>query len=471
MSFDSNVRNFADDPGTFLGGSWRSMHSVRAQELDHLQLGALRMRFADLRDRLPVLTNLADKLGIETIEVFDDVVPLLFPHTVYKSYPVTLLDRSNFEALTRWLDRLTVRDLTGIDVSACDSIDSWLDALDAETDLRVSHSSGTTGTMSFFPRTAGEWNRQLRLVRQGLFQLSDPEGLRDHSGDYFDVVWPTFRYGRSAVLRSADEQVRTIAGSEERFHAMHPGRMSSDVMFLAARLRAAEARGELRQVEVSGSLRARHDEFMALQRDMQHAVPRFLAETTEKLHGRPIYILGTWNALYEFARAGLECGRKGVFAPESVILAGGGAKGQAIPGDWKDVIQSFIGVDHLQHGYGMTELMPVNYLCEHDRYHLHPGALLFVLDPERGVPMPREGVQTGRAAFFDLMAETYWGGFVTGDEITVDWSPCKCGLSSAHIAPTIERYSEKKGGDDKITCAAAEEAHQDALAFLSGQPG
>jgi hypothetical protein len=77
------------------------------------------------------------------------------------------------------------------------------------------------------------------------------------------------------------------------------------------------------------------------------------------------------------------------------------------------------------------------------------------------------GVQTGRAAFFDLMPDSYWGGVVTGDEITVDWACCECGLATAHIDPTIERYSERRGGDDKITCAAAEEAHDDALIFLN----
>jgi hypothetical protein len=51
----------------------------------------------------------------------------------------------------------------------------------------------------------------------------------------------------------------------------------------------------------------------------------------------------------------------------------------------------------------------------------------------------------------------------------VDWSPCGCGQTTPHLAPSVQRYSEKQGGDDKITCAATEEAQQSALDFLTGE--
>ena len=75
---------------------------------------------------------------------------------------------------------------------------------------------------------------------------------------------------------------------------------------------------------------------------------------------------------------------------------------------------------------------------------------------------------TGRAAFFDLAAETRWGGFISGDEITVNWEDeCPCGRKSQFIEGTIERYSDKRGGDDKISCAATENAHKEAMDFLT----
>ena len=74
----------------------------------------------------------------------------------------------------------------------------------------------------------------------------------------------------------------------------------------------------------------------------------------------------------------------------------------------------------------------------------------------------------GLAAFYDLLAETYWGGFVSGDEITVNWTdPCPCGQTTVHIARQVERYGLQRGGDDKISCAAAADAHDAALRYLT----
>ena len=100
--------------------------------------------------------------------------------------------------------------------------------------------------------------------------------------------------------------------------------------------------------------------------------------------------------------------------------------------------------------YAMSEVMTGNKLCTEDRFQIEPWAILFVLDPDTGAALPREGIQTGRAAFYDLLAESCWGGFVSGDEVTVDWTdPFPCGKTTVHIARQVERYGLKRGGDDK----------------------
>ncbi len=119
----------------------------------------------------------------------------------------------------------------------------------------------------------------------------------------------------------------------------------------------------------------------------------------------------------------------------------------------------YTGVDHLVMGYGMSEISSHATMCEHGHYHLFPWVVPFVLDPDTSDPLPRAGVVTGRAAFFDLLADSRWGGFVTGDEITLDWdSECACGRTSVFIHDGIQRYSEARGGDDKINCVAAMDA-------------
>ncbi len=95
------------------------------------------------------------------------------------------------------------------------------------------------------------------------------------------------------------------------------------------------------------------------------------------------------------------------------------------------------------------------------------------LDPETSKALPREGVQTGRAAFYDLLNESHWGGVISGDEITIDWdTPCQCGRSSVHIAHDIMRYSEKEGvEDDRISCSATQQVNDEVVNFMRGFEG
>jgi hypothetical protein len=458
---ERTIRQFATYPLELFDNSWHRMHTVEPRQMDALQLAAARLRFAELRDRVPVLTAMADELGLHEIDQLDDLVPLLFQHSIYKSYPTRLLERNSFDALTRWLDRLTTIDLSGASVDGCDGIDSWLDALDEQTDARVAYSSGTSGTMSFFSRSEAEWDRMIRAMRAGLHQFPP--------GEHVHVVWPAYRHGRTGFMRAVDYMVEHFAGSEERFHVLHPGAIGGDAMFLAARLRVAEARGEVDRLEVGPSLTARRQELEEAQRHLADAIPRFLDEVLPQLDGERVWVFGTWKPLHDLASAGLERGMQDVFGPGSVVTTAGGMKGMPPPDDWEARVARFAGIDGLNYAFGMTELMAISHACDHGRYHLGPEVVLFVLDPEDGTLLPRTGSQTGRAAYFDLMAETYWGGLITGDEVTVDWSPCGCGLTTPHLSRRIERYSEKRGGTDKITCAGADEAHRAALDFLVDQ--
>jgi hypothetical protein len=460
------ARAFASSPAQFFGHSWHAMHHLDPVRLAALQLEAMRMRFAEQRDTIPVLTTMADELGIRELERVDDVIPLLFQHSVYKSYPSSLLVNNRFTQLTRWLDRLTPHDLSSVKVDSCDSIDSWLDELDAQTDLRVLHTSGTAGTMSFVPRSLGDWDRMFEAMRCGLFQFSDPLDERDHAGEYFNLIWPIYRRGRTAIMRMPELALERLFGSEERVHVLREGRMSSDATYLAARMKAAAARGELDRLEINPALLARRAEFEREQKELMESLPRFMGATIQRVRGQRVWLSGTWNVLYGMARAGLAAGLSGVFSPDSLITTGGGAKGQTVPEDWEDTVLRFTGVDRLQHVYAMSETTAMHKMCEQQHYHFEPWVVPFVLDPEDGRPLPREGVQTGRMACYDVLPTSYWGGFITGDEVTGHWTPCACGRTTFHIERRIERYVDKRG-DDKITCVGADEAQQAALEFLT----
>jgi hypothetical protein len=179
-----------------------------------------------------------------------------------------------------------------------------------------------------------------------------------------------------------------------------------------------------------------------------------------------------WTLLHNMAKAGLARGLENVFAADSYITTTGGAKGMVQPEGWREDILRFTGAKVLHEAYSMSEVLASHLRCEHGHYHFAPTVIPYLLDPDTGRPLPRHGRHTGRAAFFDLNAEMRWGGFITGDEITIEWDElCACGQPSRYVVGAIQRYSEKNGGDDKITCAATEGSLREAMDFLNTLEG
>ncbi|MBW8753952.1 MAG: hypothetical protein JF595_07345 [Sphingomonadales bacterium] len=465
MSIAAEGLRMANDPPAYFGGSARAAHRLPRRDAEAMQLAALQQRFADLRERLPVLKAAADEQGISGFSRVEDGTALLFPHTVYKSYPVSLLEKNRFAPLTKWLGRLTTVDLSGADVDECDGIDAWLAALERGAGLSPTHSSGTSGTMTFLPRTAHDHrmvSEVFGMTSRDFNELDDRPG----SNEPWHTFYLGFKGGRSHAGRAAGWALDNFARSEEYFHTLYDIDMSSDVMFMAARVRRAEARGELSQLQASPAMKARQAEFEAVQRNSAEALDRIFSQLLS-LKGERVYVGGMSGTLTDLAIRALEQGHRNIFEGNCVVQCGGGGKGGKLPDDWEALCLDFTGADRIGQYYGMTEVTMITSKCSKGHYHVPPWVITYVLDPNTGAVRPREGAQTGRAAFFDLVPQTYWGGFATGDEITADWSPCPCGRETVHLHPAIQRFSEKQGGDDKITCAAADDAHAAAIDFLA----
>ena len=101
----ADARRMADDPARYFHGIGYEAQHMPRDEIAALQLSGLQQRFADLRNRLPVLQAMADEQRIGAIGELDEVVPLLFPHTIYKSYPTSLLDGDRYDRLTFFVDQ------------------------------------------------------------------------------------------------------------------------------------------------------------------------------------------------------------------------------------------------------------------------------------------------------------------------------------------------------------------------------
>lgn len=458
------------DPTSFHDACYDDGFRLSVEQIERLHLEGARKRFADLRPGLSVLDKLAREQGIVAIETIDDIAPLLFPHTVYKSYPISYLERARFDKLTKWLAGLTTTDISNVDASGIVSIDDWLDLLDAETPLTVAHTSGTTGKLSFVPRTKAQWRQTIVHSAIILRDWWGPGTGPNILADTIPIIIPGYRYGAAAQQRGNDIQIELYAGGPDNALFMYPdARFSADVASLAGRLRAAEARGEAGIGDIPPVLLERRDALLALEQRRPEDVRHFFAEAQRRFGGKDVYVTAMWAILFDWAEEGLKRGIKGIFGPGSVLLTGGGKKGKDMPDDWRDQVLKFLGFDNFYEMYATSEMMGLCMMCENGNYHVPPIIVPFLLDPATGRPLPRKDGTTGRFAGLDLMPQTYWAGLITGDEVTLSgWqTPCACGRIGPHVVPPVRRYSEKEGGDDRIVCAGAPEAHDRALEFLA----
>lgn len=439
-------------------------------EREGMQLAMMAERFAELRPRLGQLGKLADLQNVEGIAAVDEVTPLLFQHTAYKSYPISLLEKGRFDLLTRWLGGLTVHDLSAADVTGCDSFDSWFDALEAQTPLRPNHSTGTGGKLSIIPRDVEDLDRFERYHVKSLEPFgNEPNRLAAlrEGNQPVPIVYPSNRSGRHVSQRMLDGLVKHL-GSEETTYALYNDFMSADVASLAGRVRGASMKGELNEMKIAPELLRRFQASLARHANQAKDQEAFFERILADLHGKKVYAVGNVPLLFNWTLMGEARGLSGLFAPESHVGTGGGLKGAVIPDDWQERVERFLGVKP-RFGYGMSEMIPGNGMCPHGHYHVSPYVVPFVLDAETGAPLPREGTQTGRFAFFDLLAGSYWGGFVTGDKVTATWDGCECGRKGAYLHPLIERFSELEGGDDKISCSGSNDAHEEAMSWLTAR--
>ena len=409
-------------------------------DLEPLWLQAANERLAQQRERIPVLGRLADEVGITRIERFDDLIPLLFAHSNYKSYPEGFIAKGRWDLMNKWLDTLSSMRVDNIDVEGVADQDAWVDRLHA-AGHKAYVTSGTTGKNSFLPATQFDEDLSLKMLvqsieRQPLFA----DGQRR----------PIFIFGPKYGHHRAALHFRTLV---ETF-----GRPDACYFLTEEPMRIAEITrmGDLRKRIADGT--AMPSEIAAFEREAaarQEANAERLDELMDALiehRQEPMYVVGFWAQYWliiERARArGVQPGE---FHPDTVITGGGGTKGAAMPPDYQEQILGFFGIspEHVTGGYGMSEVSTA--LGEvNGRYRAAPWVIPLLLDDGGEKRIDQDSGQAeGRFAFFDTSLEGRWGGVITGDHVTVDFSTS----TPSVVAGSIERYSVLEGGDDKLTCA------------------
>jgi hypothetical protein len=451
------MATFADDPAGYFGERPAAMHLLPREEQEERQLEALRARFGAMRDAIPPLKALADAARLTGIDALEDVVPILFPHSYYKSFPQQWVHEGRHALLTEWLSRLSLADLSGVAGQSYDTVDAWMDALDAGTGIDITHSSGTSGALSLYPRGKADVAVQLATFRVMVGQWVDPIDAVSRQPDYA-VIWPSYAGGRSTILKGAGMFRNVLAANPAMFYPLIPTNHSADWQIYLLRIDEARRR-QAPPPEPSAYVQAKIAEGEEIQRTYAERV-RFLLETIRYGLASTKCVLGGGPiSLFRLATDGLAMGMEPGLAPGSIVRSFGGLKGLPEPENMEATILRFTGAKRIGNGYGMTELTTQFAACAEGHYHVPPWIVPMVLDPATGALLPRKGRRKGRAAFMDLLPQTYWGGVISADIVEVSWEGCACGRITPWVAPAIARVPGNAGGDHAIGPASDEAVH------------
>ena len=456
-----------DDLSNMVDRSWDELFGMDRAEREAFQLKSLRRRLDELLPKLSSLRVQVEDSGVARLDALEDVLPLLFHDSVYKSYPISLIEKNQFARLTKWLSGYTTIDLSHVDVSRCQGIDSWIDTLDAQTPVRVIHTSGTSGKLSFFPRSTVEIRSFFRSHLKVHEGFGAEPGVRLGDGKIrLIAVNPVPRYGRQIRHRCFPFLQKYVTPAPDQIYALE-SEVSADLVSLSGRIRIAQAKGELSKIELSDAQRAAMAKYLADLDERPADTASFYQRIAHELQGKRVLASGFTHLLQEAARTGLERGMRNIFAPGSLGMTGGGNKEGALLPNWLDLVREFTGIPKWRMNYGMSEMISMMPMGDEGWYHVPPYVIPFLLDPVSGALLPRTGVVTGRLAFYDLLAQTNWGGIISGDKVTIDWDgPSPSGRKAPRIRSDITRYTAEVTGEDKVTCAATADQTDAALQAL-----
>jgi hypothetical protein len=432
--------------------------------LDHDEFASLRLlaaneRFEQHRKAIRVLGKRAEDLGIDKLRSRHDLVPLMFSHTSYKTYPESFVRNKRWDRLSTWLDTVSAVSCRDVDMTGVGDVDEWVARL-AAGGHHLMATSGTSGKNSFLNHTAGDiervafaGNRHLGFPNPPLKMDNSRVVVSCGSGD-----GPS----RQAFGHKGKCKYFGLPGVE--YHVTATPTLAELSEVATIRKSIADATASPSDVaEFENGARGRASRLTAAIEELATAVVRHRHE--------PMLFGGIWPYAWQIMEAGRRLGvAPGEFHPDTLIGISGGTKGMVLPDDYREQIFGWFAPSRTFAVYGMTEIATSLPMCEAKRYHLAPWMDLLLLD-ESGQDLLDDGgtnrscvdtggTATGRVAFYDPLYEGRWGAIVSGDKATVSYGRCPCGRHGPVVHDDIARYGAgSAGGDDKLVCASAVDAY------------
>jgi hypothetical protein len=422
-------------------------HDIPYAELRSAQIEAANERFQTRRDAIKLLGHRAQEAGLTAVRTRENLVPLLFAHTAYKSYPEAWFTEGRWDRMAKWLDTVVTYRVRGRYEGVGD-IDAWLERL-AEGGHFVSCSSGTTGKCSMLASSESDLRTARKTMPAALAWATKLPRERQFKMISTAPMAKTFRadVGRAGLAENfGDVDVYAFPGP-----AITIGAVSRMV---ALRRRVAEGTAQPAEIAAFEATAAEREKMV------EAAIGRAAEEAVANRH-RPLMISGLFSGMYRVAEAVRSMGYgRADFHSGNAMNVGGGLKGTVLPPDYFEIIcETFnIAREHVGQNYSMQDVNCALPRCTAGRYHAPPALMVLPLDPSGEELITAEGEVEARAGFFDLTMDARWGGLISGDKVTVDFGRCACGSQGPTIGGQISRFADLPGGD-KITCAGTIEAY------------
>jgi hypothetical protein len=427
-------------------------YDYSAADLRDTQVAAMNERFQDRVGKIKLLRLRAEEAGISEIRSLEDAVPLLLPHTAYKSYPESFLMDEKWDKLSKWLDSVSTHRVPPIDNAQIGDVDGWIEKLQ-ESGHYVSCSSGTTGKSAMLVASDADMEWCKREAPQAYTWGSGVP--LDRSRRIFGLA-PVAKVPRNEATGEAYKATLQDPRFERFNYPVPPITVGSLTQMVVARKKIAD--GTILPEELAEFERISTERAKAVEDAVGVTAQALVEARHDKLH-----VTGLWKGLYDVARAVRDMGYSAKdFNPENSIYVGGGLKRAKLPDDYREFVYETFNIqpERNYQNYSMQELQTGMPRCQKgNRYHLPPWLVPLILDKSGDALFPiTEGEYEGRAAFFDLSLDGRWGGVISGDKIAIDFSPCACGAKGPSIRDDIVRYADLEG-DDKIGCAGTVDAY------------
>ena len=425
-----------------------------AADIRETQIAALNERFQERKDVLKLLGHRAEEAGTTEIRSVEDMVPLLFPHTAYKSYPESFLMDERWDRLTKWLGTVSPYPITGVDLENITDIDDWIARLSAKGYF-ISCSSGTTGksAMLIASQKDMDWSK---IDTVGVFSWGS--GVAPAQDRKMIGCAPVASVPKNLTIGEAQRAAFANPGWERFNYPVPPITVGSLTKMVVMRKKISD--GTARPEEIAEFENTSQERQLVLDKAVILAAEEIIANREKKL-----MVSGLWSGLYAVAKVVRDMGYSAKdFNPDNCIYVGGGLKRALLPDDYQEYVHETFNIPHNRdfQNYSMQELNSGMPKCrECGRYHLPPWIIPMILDKDGDKLLPYDlngGEIEGRAAFFDLSLDGRWGGVITGDKISLDYRPGICSHKGPSIRNNIARFADLEG-DDKIGCAGTIDAY------------